>query len=417
MTSSRRLLAAVLATAAGIGVCAALPAAAHNPRNTPAGAPRMDLEVMVTPELEGRITPGGTDPLVAVDGFGNRFAVARKEDSQTAVGVDTRARAAVRTAAWAWTSDDDGLTWHNLDTVTRGADGLVVQGAGRDLASAGATTLVAESYGATVLVKRVTSQGKGRLVEQLPTLVQTPGGALAAPVLATNGKDAVLGVPALDGGTATYRSSDGGATFVAGPVLEGTCDLATDPRPAVRTVHAACAVGDAVLLRTSRDGAGTFSPSRALTSVDRRGGGAAVRVDVAKDGSPYVLSGMRLTRLVRGRPVTQDLQVLAGEHAGTSFAVSSRGRIAAAAYHRAKATGGWQVMVALFTPGSRPVWYPFADHDPVTPPGAAPPSVETSIDTDPQGRLQLVWASTFLHSEELGRPLLRNVFTSRSVTS
>jgi hypothetical protein len=76
----------------------------------------------------------------------------------------------------------------------------------------------------------------------------------------------------------------------------------------------------------------------------------------------------------------------------------------------------------MATPGSRPVWYDFADHDPVTPNGAAnPPSAATSLDTDPQGRLQMVWASTFLHSPssaaELDRPLLRNVFAARSVTS
>ena len=417
MTSPRRMLAVALAATAGLGVCAAVPAGAHNPRNTPAGAPRMDLEVLVTPELEGRITPGGTDPVVSVDGFGNRFAVARKEDAETVVGVDQRARTATRTAAWAWTSDDDGLTWQNLDTVTRGLDGLVPQGLGRDLASAGPLTLVAETYAASVLVKRVTATGKGRLVEQLPVLVPTPAGATGTPSLATNGLQAALAVPALDGSTATFHSADAGATWTAGPVLDGSCDVAADPRPTTRAFHAACAVGDQVSLATSRDGAGTFGAPRALAAVDRRGSGAVASVEVGPDGTPFVLSGLRLTRLVKGRAVTQDLQVLPGAHSGASFAVSAKGRVAAAVYRQASPGAVWQVMTALFTPGTRPAWYAFSDHDPVTPAGAEPPSVATSVDTDPAGRLQLVWASTFLQSEELGRPLLRNVFTARSVTT
>jgi hypothetical protein len=413
----RRLLAVALAAAAGVGVCAALPAGPHNPRDTPKGAPRMDLEVMVTPELEGRITPGGTDPLVSVDGWGNRFAVARKEDAQSLVGVDQRARTATRAAAWAWTSDDDGLTWRNLDTVTRGLDGLAPQGLGRALASGGSQTLVAEAYAGAVLVKRVSATGKGRLVEQLPVLVPTPAGATGAVSVATNGAQALLVVPALDGSSASFHSPDAGASWAAGPALEGTCSAAADPRPAVRAFHVACATGGSVVLRSSRDGAATFAAPRVLAPVDARGGGSAASVDVGPDGTPYVLSGLRLSRVLGSRVVTQDLRVRTGDHAGASFAVSRSGRVALAAYHRSGPGAVWTVMTALFTPGTRPVWYGFSDHDPVAPPGAEPPSVATSVDTDPKGRLQAVWASTFLHSAELGRPLLRNVFTARSVTS
>ena len=415
MSRLRPLLAAALATAVGGGVLAAVPAAAHNPRDTPKGAPRMDLEVMVTPELEGRITPGGTDALVSVDGFGNRFAVARKEDAQTLVGADPRARTATRAAAWSWTSADDGLTWSNHETLTRGADGLVPQGTGRDLASAGPLTLLAESYAGAVLVTRSTAAGRGRLVGQTPAVVPVPGGAAGAPVLSTNGRDAVLGVPQLPGGTAVFRSGDLGATWTAGPVLAGTCDLATDPRAKSRTVHAACADGDALVLRSSADGAATFAATKPL---GKPAATARPQADVGPDGTPYVLSGLRLSRVVGGRVLSQDLQVLPGEHRGASFAVSNRGRVATTTYHRAGPGGSWTVLVALFSPGPRPVWYDFADHDPATPQGAPePPSRATSVDTDPQGRLQMVWASTFLQSAELDRPLLRNVFTARSVTS
>ena len=412
MTRARRLLAAVLATAVGGGVLAAVPAAAHNPRETPKGAPRMDLEVMVTPELEGRITPGGTDPVVSVDGFGNRFVVARKEDAQTVVGVDPRARTATRASAWAWTSADDGLTWHNLDVMPRGAEQLVPQGLARDVTSTGPLTLIAEHRGASLVVQRVVAAGKGRLAEGTSTLVSAvlPGGFNADVAVATNGKDAVVAQSAPSAPTVVTRVTEADVFVSASVGLPGSCDVAADPRPAAHTFWAACSDG---AVHRSTDGGVTFSQVNAVHGVEGR-----PQVDVGPDGTAYVLTGTKLTRLQGGRPVTQDLALPRGEHAGLTFAVSNRGRIAATAYTRASPAAGWHVQVAMFPPGSRPVWYDFADHDPVTPPGAsAPPSPALSVDTDPLGRLQLVWSSTFLHSPDLDRPLLRNVFAARSVTS
>lgn len=411
----RRLLAAVLATAVGGGVLVAGPATAHNPRETPKGAPRMDLEVMVTPELEGRITPGGTDPVVSVDGFGNRFVVARKEDAQTVVGVDPRARAATRASAWAWTSSDDGLTWQNLDALPRGAEQLLPQGTARDVTSAGSVTLLAEDRGAVVVVHRVVAAGKGRLADARTTVVSPglPGGTTSQVSLATNGKDAV--VAAANTGAASTglaRLDPAGAAVTVQTTLEGSCDVAADPRPAAATFWAVCTDATGIALHRSRDGGASFA------AVTRLPGTARATADVGPDGTLFVLSGRTLTRYTGARAAAQDLALPRGEARGTAFAVSARGRVAATTYTRSAAGEGWHVQVALFSPGSRPVWYDFADHDPATPNGATqPPSVATSVDTDPQGRLQLVWSSTFLHSPELDRPLLRNVFTARSVTS
>lgn len=409
----RRLLAAVLVTAVGGGVLAAVPAAAHNPRDTPKGAPRMDLEVMVTPELQGRISPGGTDPVVSVDGFGNRFVLARKEDAQTVVGVDQRARSGLRAAAWAWTSADDGLTWENLDTLPRGAEQLLPQGVARDLDSAGPLTVLAESRGAAVFVQRLTAQRRGQLGAVETALVSTalPGGAAADLAVATNGRDAVVATGA--GSTTSVSSVPAGSTVAAGgTTLPGRCDVAADPRTSTRGFWAACLDGSAVVLHRSQDGGATFRRAGAVP------GSAHPQVDVGPDGSAYVLSGTRLTRL-RGTGVTsQDLALPRGEHRGLAFAVSNRGRVAVTAYTRTSPDAGWHVLVAMFSPGSRPVWYDFADHDPATPQRASlPPALATSVDTDPQGRLQMVWSSTFLHAAELDRPLLRNVFAARSVTS
>ena len=413
--SPRRVLAAVLATAAGAAVLAALPAQAHNARDTPKGAPTMDLEVMLTPEIEGRITPGGTDPLVSVDGFGNRFAVARKEDAQTAVGVDGRSRTLTRASAWAWTSEDDGLTWTNLDVMPRGAEQLLPQSLSRDVTSNGPKTLIVENFGATSLVHVITAYGRGRLGSATTASTNPLPGTISGDVsAATNGRDAVVAAAPQGGPSSISRVGTDGTIATAGPSLPGRCDVAADARPATRTFWAACVVGSTVVLHRSRDAGATFT--RAATVPSR---GERAQVDVGPDGTAYVLSGMHLSRLVGGRVVGQQLQVLAGEHVGVAFAVSNRGRVAASAYHRARPGATWQVITALFTPGSRPVWYSFAAHDPVD--AVEPPSEVTSIDTDPLGRLQMVWASTFLSAElvdgNVGRARLRNVYAARSVTS
>lgn len=413
MSLLRRAGAAGLVLAA-VGAVLAVPAGAHEPRGNPDGSPRMDLEVMVTPELSGRLTPGGTDSRISVDGFGNRFAVARKEDVQTAVGVDQRARTATRAAAWSWVSSDEGRTWDNLETVTRGLDGFVPQGSARDVASGASVTLVGEALPAVVLVRRVVATSRGRLTPSTPVAV--PVTVVAEELsLATDGRTALLAVVSAST-TTTARSSDGGATWAPGPALEGRCDVSTAPA-ARRVAHAACLVGDRLVLRTSRD-AGASWTSRALGSADSRIPETTPSVDTGPDGAPHVLSGMTLLRERGGRVLSQNLATRPGRYAGASLSVSNRGRLAVGAYRQSAPNEPWTVETALFTPGKRPVWFGFADHDPTTVAGAAAPaSVGTSVDTDPQGRLQLTWAATYLHSEELGRPLLRNVFTIRSNTT
>jgi hypothetical protein len=283
------------------------------------------------------------------------------------------------------------------------------------VASAGPVTVLAESRGLAVVVQRVVAQGKGRLSTAGSSVVSSvlPGGLNADLAVATNGREAVVAGALPEGPTGVSRVSEADTAVATSVSLPGSCDVAADPRPTSRTFWAACSDG---ALHRSTDGGATFARASAFPAQGRP------QLDVAPDGTPYVLAGSKLVALRAGRVVVQDLALPRGEHSGTAFAVSNRGRVAASTYTRSAPGEGWHVQVAMFSPGSRPVWYDFADHDPVTPQGAAaPPSVATSVDTDPLGRLQLVWASTFLHSpstaDQLDRPLLRNVFAARSVTS
>lgn len=420
--STRSATAAALAVSFASIVAFGVPAAAHAPRDARAGGPRMDLEVQVTPPLAAGVTPGGRDAVVAVDAFGNRFAMARKEVATGVVAPDPRARAMARTGAWHWWSQDEGLTWENLDLLPRGAETALPELQDRAVTTDGARTYLAEVGAVGAVVTPVVATKRGRLTAQTPGVVPLLTTAAARPSLAAHGGKAVfLVVDGRASGTAQlHASSDGGATWTAGAVqLEGTsCELAADPRAGSRTVVAACLKGGQVLLHTSTDDGRTFT-SRPLGAADARGGDdGAPSVDIARDGVPTVLSGLLLRRVLPRGTTTQDLRSEAGAYRATTVAVSDRGRVGVAAYRLVPGGAGWNVVVTVLTPGTAPVWSDFAFHDPAGRTAAAgPPSDRLSADMDPLGRVHVVWTATRVHSAELDSPLLRNVWSVRSTTS
>lgn len=402
-TTIAALLAVVVVGAPG--------ALAHAPRDTPPGAPRMDLEVLVTPAVTGRTTPGGTDPVVSVDGFGNRFAMARKETVGRAVGVDQRARAMVRAAPWLWTSTDEGQSWDNLELLPRGLDAFLPEG-DFDVASAGPTTYVVTAAPAGVLLTRLTATKRGRLTAATPEVVpaaHVPGGDLA---LAAHASGAALLVEGPTG-TAVFALRERAVTQVA--TLEQTsCDVAAAATRAV----VACLDGSSVT-RTVVDLASGKATTASLGAADTRGGGLGrPTVDLAPDGTSAVLSGTRMWRTTTGgRTTTQDVRTEGGDHRATALAVSPRGRVGVAAYRKG-VQGTWNIVVTVFTPGTRPVWSDFAFHDPTSPPSASgPPSDRLAIDFDEKGRVQVLWTSTFLHQGDLDVPVLRNVWSVRSTST
>ena len=417
---SRRLRAAAVLAALATG--AAAPAAlAHPARDERPGAPQLDVEVLVTPPLDDQLTPGGTDADVAVDAFGNRVTVARKE---LPVSPDPRAPRPVRTASWRWVSFDRGDSWNNLDALPSRADLLLPPGRSVAVASDGPRTYVAEDHGGTVVVQRVAATGLGRFTGEVPGVVPVGapiGTERPVDVAAQAGSRVlVLAAARTPGAYAVHLSTDRGATFgPAGAVLPPAehCRLGADPRPAARTVVVACLeAGGAVVAHVSTDGGASFA-RKPVGRADVRGGDPRPSVDVGPDGALHVLSGMRLLLSRDGgrRWSTQDLQVEPGEYRSTTLAVSRLGRVGVAAYRRTAAGGPWTVVTTVLTPGRRPVLADFTSHDPVAPVGASgPPSSRTALDFGPDAKMQLVWTSTYLHSADLDRPLLRNVWSIRS---
>ena len=412
-----------LATAAALAVVVAsgLPAHAHAPRDAKPGGPRMDIEVQVTPPLTGSVTPGGRDAVVAVDRFGNRFAVARKEVVGAVVSADPRARALSRVGAWQWWSADEGLTWQNLDLLARGAETFVPERVDRDLASDGARTYLAEVGPVGAVVTPVVATNRGRLTPANPGVVPVLSSSSSRPALAAHGGRTVLLATqtAAGDGSQVHASYDAGATWgpTATPVVGTACDLAADPRPGSKAVAATCLDGTRVLLHTSLDDGRTFT-TRVLGTTDSRGGDRGLpQVDVGPDGVPTVLSGLTLWRVTAGGVTRQDLHSEKGDYRASTVAVSGRGRVGVAAYRLLPGDRGWNVVITVFTAGRAPVWADFAFHDPAGRTATAgPPSDRLSVDFDPLGQVHLVWTATRLHSAELDTPLLRNVWSVRSTT-
>ena len=60
---------------------------------------------------------GGYEPGIAIDGFGNIFVTAHKQNHCDAVALDPSAPAGVRAASWLWISSD-GVNFSDLPGLT-----------------------------------------------------------------------------------------------------------------------------------------------------------------------------------------------------------------------------------------------------------------------------------------------------------
>ncbi len=431
MTSPRRR-PALLLTAAAL-VCAAagaaVPAAAHDGQDSRRGAAQLDLEVLLTPALQGETSPGGQDSSVTVDRFGNVIGAALKERLTRVVSPDGRAATKTRLASWRWSSGDDGESFQNLTAAAAGVDTAAPGGLSTAVGSDDAGhSFVLEAYGAGVLLTTVTATEKDALVSSGPTPLAVPAGTRtrlrvdATGDAVTSGRLYVLG----DGptGSATVWSGAAGSLSGTGTALPGAeaCSLAADHRRGSRLVFAACVsqIGTADLW-TSKDAGATFTrrPLNGGSPLD------TPSVSVAPDGSPWVLvtSGptgrtQLMAHHVTSRgTVTKDLASEKGTWRGGVLDVSVKGRLGLAAYHLAPGATGWHVRLAIASPGASPLWVDFASHDPVSAPAEGPPDSAPAVAFGPDARLHLTWGSTKVTVPDTTTALLRNVWSVRTLTS
>src|SRR4051794_20333027 len=237
-------LRAALTAVTLLGVAAVPSALAHTGHDRRPGATKFDLEVRITHQGGGGFAPG-----VAVDGFGNEYAVARKD--ARAAAYDDRSTAAVRTRSWVWLSADGGASWQDLAppptavAAQQPSDGV-------DVAATAGSVYVADAAGAQTVVARYRSTALGRVGYAGATTVP---GAAGVPQAAAHGQAVVLltaAAPGSAGARAVRTSRDGGVTFGPAVALAGSAECTV---AVAAQVLATCTDGSGRLLAfTSRDG-------------------------------------------------------------------------------------------------------------------------------------------------------------------
>ena len=413
----------VALVAAALLVSAAAPAWAHDGQDKRPGAVRVDLELLLTPPVNGETSPGGHDASVAVDPFNNVYAGALKE---LPASPDSRATANARLGSWRWSSGDDGVSFQDLQRTPAGFDVLVPGGVSTAVATDDVGHAFAvEAYGGLAVLTQTSATTQDDVVTDTTVPLAVGTGAphkvrLDATGDATSSGRLYLlatsvsspGDPAVWSGTTT--SLPGTSVALPGSTL---CSLAADHRKGSRTVVAACKRGTATTLWTSRDAGASFTP-QALPSSPAD----APSVAVGPDGTTWVLVTTTSGRIVvhrvpaKGRATSQDLSVGKGTWRGAALDVSKLGRLGLAAYYQVPGTDQWHVLVAIASPGKVPVWVDFASHDPVsrdtTPPDDAP-----AVAFGPDNRLHLVWGSTKVTAPGSPTRVLRNVWSVRTLST
>lgn len=414
--------------------CAALPAAAHEGQDDRPGAARMDLEVLLTPPVNGETSTGGQDPALAVDSLGNVLATALKEDPQPAT-IDQRSPTHVRAASWRWSSGDDGTSYVNVSGRPVQADGLVPGGWGVAAAAddRGRGYLLEAYQGAGHVTVTRSTEKDDVVVEAVHPVAGT--GVAGGTRLAAHGDGNVLLLAADPAGHRLVRSDDAGASFqpTSAVTFAGAtaCDVGAGHGRAVRQVLVACLDGaGAVTAWTSTDDGATFRPV-ALAGAPTGGARERPALVVGDDGTLSVAvstttgasSAVTLHRSTDGGRTwrRQELASERGRWSGVSLATNRRGRLALAAYHRAP-DQAWHVRLATFTPGQRPVYVDFASHDPVTPASwSQAPDAGTSVAAGPDGLFHLLWTSVKVTPPaspvDTHTALIRNVWSVRTLSS
>ncbi len=414
---------------AALLACAAVPALAHEGQDPRPGAARMDLEVLLTPALQGETSPGGQDSSVTVDRFGNVVASALKEQAFRVVSPDGRATTKTRLASWRFSSGDNGESFQNVGASPAGADTLVPGGLSTAVASDDAGhSFIADAYAGTVLLTTVTATDRDALTTAAPTSV-TVGSSLHRVRIdatgdATRGGRLYLlaGSTALPDTPSVWSGTSGGvgkATALPGAI---DCTLAADDRKGSKFVFAACRseIGTADLW-TSKDAGATFT-RRQLN------GGSPIdtpSVAVAPDGSAWVLvttgptgsTTLMSHHLTARGDVMKNLASEKGTWRGAVLDISKKGRLGIAAYHVAPGAQGWHIRLSLASPGATPVWVDFASHDPVAAASTTPPDSAPAIAFGPDSQLHLTWGSTKVTMPGSTSALLRNVWSVRTLNT
>lgn len=417
-----------------------------------------------------KVTPDGGygyEPAVAVDGFGNIFVTAHKENWQLVAAPDLNSPTYTRSMSWLWMSVNDGASFHDMPGLTNldieqhefGDEGDIA------LDDAGHLYFV-DTYVGDNTISRWTIKGRDQvaldfskpaiptlqLVDDRPWVVAhgdghvfylgNEGDKVTYP--AGQGTGSGFG----PGRYTVYQSYDGGLTFdPLGYTLKdsGWCRGAADHAPGSKYVYVFCGNdggSDDVFTDVnpkgtlwayvSSDDGHTFERYKAGSYLAYDSTTSWPTVTVSPDGSVWALYVDATALDANNDPIgnklvlfhsrdhgqtwsSQDITPAAGRYEYGWLALSPDGRqLGMGVYYKPTAADAWRVYGGIWRPGAKPSLVSLDPLNPVTAAGAseAPGDLMGSF-FGPDGTLSVVWTRRVLGVDGVAT-LARDIYYARS---
>src|SRR4051794_4477178 len=405
---------------------------------SPAGS-KWTTPVKVTP------TNGyGYEPSFIVDGYGNLFATAHKENWQLALAPDANSPTQTRSMSWAWLSTDKGKTWKNPPGLTPLSVEQHLVGDEGDMTQDDAGHIYyADTYAGDITLTRWTTNGLNNITFDFTRpAVPTPEDDDRPWVIAHGNGHlfyfANAGNKVVNGGRYTVHASyDGGVTFdsVGVPLPDsGWCRPAADHRPGSKLVYVACTNdGGKLYSFVSTDDGHSFQRYNMGTYNNDDGTQSWPAIQVGPDGTVWALyvdsndvgdGGIPNTNQIylfrstdSGKTWSkQDITPVRGRYQYAWLSLSADGKkLGMGVYYRPNADFAWSVAGITWAAGGKVDGKNLLSLDPKHPvapmENAEPPGDYLGSYFLPGGKLGVIWTRISLWTS--ATTLERDIYFAR----
>jgi hypothetical protein len=393
----------------------------------PAAGKQWRSPVKVTP------TNGyGYEPSFIVDGYGNAFATAHKENWQLALAPDANSPTFTRSMSWAWLSIDGGRHWTDPPGLTPASLEQHQVGDEGDMAQDDAGHIYfADTYAGDITLTRWSTNGLGNVTfDYTRPTIPTPEDDDRPWIIAHGDGHAFYfanaGNKAYNGGRYTVHASyDGGVTWdsVGIPLPDsGWCRPAADHRSGSKLLYAACTNDGGMLYSyvSANDGS-TWSRYDMGTYNNADGTQSWPTIQVGPDGTVWVLyvdsndvgdGGIPNTNQLylfksttNGKTWTrQDVTPVVGRYQYGWLSLSADGKtLGLGIYYRPNKDFAWNVAGTTWRAGAKPSAKSFLNLDinhPVSPADRAEaPADYLGSYFFPDGKLGVIWTRYVLWTD------------------